>query len=199
MKKKQQKKDNQIVIYQAKSGGIELRGDYQKDTIWATQAQIAHIFNSDRSVTTKHINNILKDKELDRNSVCAKIAHTASDGKKYQVQYYNLDVILAVGYRTNSKNAIEFRQWATKILREHITRGFTINKSVIKNNYTEFQKAVENIKHLLPADAKVDNAGVLELVSAFADTWLSLEAYDKDTMLTKGVMPSSGFCIVPEC
>jgi len=127
-----------IVIYQAKSGAIELRGDFTRETIWATQVQISGIFNAERSVITKHINNILKDKELDKNSVCAKIAHTAADGKTYQVQVYNLDVILAVGYRTNSKKAIEFRQWATKILHGYIVNGYAINKKRIAENYNRF-------------------------------------------------------------
>lgn len=107
-------KNKGVVIYQAKNGAIELKGDFTRETIWATQAQIADVFQAERSVVTKHIKNILKDKELDAGSVCAKFAHTAADGKIYQVQFYNLDVILAVGYRTNSRRAIEFRKWATK-------------------------------------------------------------------------------------
>lgn len=185
------KKINKIVIYQAKSGAIELRRDAKKDTLWASQSQIADIFNADRSVITKHIKNIFKDKELDSNSVCAKIAHTASDGKIYQIQVYNLDIILAVGYRANSARAISFRRWATKILREHITKGYTINPIMIKKNYAEFQKAVEQVKNLLPAGTKIDNSAILELISAFADTWLSLDAYDKDTLSEKGITKKS--------
>ena len=102
------------------------------------------------------------------------------------MQNYNLDVILAIGYRTNSLRAIEFRKWATKTLRQHITKGYTLNPKVIKNNYIEFQKAIENIKQLLPVGSNIDHASVLELVSAFADTWLSLDAYDKDALQQKG-------------
>ena len=141
---------NKIVIYQAKNGAIELRGDVSHETIWATQAQISELFNVERSVITKHINNILKSKELDENSVCAKFAHTAEDGKTYQVQYYNLDVILSVGYRTNGKIAIAFRQWATKTLREHITKGYTINRKQIAKNYDAFMQTVASIQNLLP-------------------------------------------------
>jgi hypothetical protein len=86
----------EIIIYQSKSGAIELKGDFKRETVWASQAQIADLFDVERSVITKHINNILKDKELDKNSVCANFAHTAKDGKTYQVQYYNLDLILAI-------------------------------------------------------------------------------------------------------
>ncbi|MDP2703843.1 MAG: RhuM family protein [bacterium] len=143
------KGNKQLVIYQAPSGAIELRGDFNKETIWATQAQIADLFSIERSVATKHIRNILKDKELNSNSVCANFAHTADDGKIYQVQFYNLDLILAVGYRANSSRAIEFRQWATKTLREHITKGYTVNRKRIAQNYDAFIKAVADVQALL--------------------------------------------------
>jgi hypothetical protein len=144
--KKAKKLENQIVVYQSKTGAIELKGDFRRETIWATQAQIANIFIVERSVITKHIRNILKDKELNSDSVCAKIAHTAADGKTYQVQAYNLDIILAVGYRTNSKRAIEFRQWATKTLRRYIVEGFAINKNRIAKNYDVFEKAIRKTR-----------------------------------------------------
>jgi len=177
---------NSVIVYHSKSGAIELRGDVRAETVWATQAQIAEVFGVERSVITKHVRNIFRDKELKALAVCANFAHTADDGKIYQVQHYNLDVILAIGYRTNSLRAIEFRKWATKTLRQHITKGYTLNPKVIKNNYIEFQKAIENIKQLLPVGSNIDHASVLELVSAFADTWLSLDAYDKDALQQKG-------------
>ncbi len=183
---KKEKLQNQIIIYRSKTGAIELKSDVKNDTIWATQEQIAEIFDIERSVITKHIRNILKDKELEFDSVCAKFARTASDGKTYQVQFYSLDVILAVGYRTNSSRAIVFRQWATKILRKHVTKGYTINRSRIKRNYLEFMKAVENLKIILPSGGKVDQENILELVSVFSATWFSLDAFDKDELATSG-------------
>jgi prophage maintenance system killer protein len=183
---KPKKLDNQIVLYQTKSGALELRADAGNETVWATQAQIAKLFNLERSVATKHIRNILKDKELDADSVCANFAHTAEDGKTYQVRFYNLDAILAVGYRANSRRAIEFRQWATKTLRQYIVDGYAINRQRIAKNYEQFLEAVETVKQLLPAGAPIDTQGVLELVNAFAETWLSLSAYDKSELVTKG-------------
>ena len=182
MKKKNLK--NRVVIYQAKNGAIELRGDVQKETIWATQAQITEIFNIDRTVTTKHIGNILKSKEVDEKSNVQKM-HIANSDKP--VAFYSLDIILAVGYRANSARAMQFRQWATKTLHHHIAKGFTINPKTIKNHYAEFQKAIENIKHFLPTGTPIDHTSVLELISVFADTWLSLDAYDKDELAVKGV------------
>lgn len=169
----------EIVIYQTSKGALELKGDVQKETIWATQAQVADVFGIERSVVTKHIRNIIKDGELDKKQVCAIFAHTAEDNKTYQVQFYNLDVILAVGYRASSSKAVEFRKWATKTLREHVVKGYTINPSRVKKNYSEFLSAVEKVKELLPANIKADTGSIIELIKIFADTWLSLNAYDK--------------------
>ena len=164
-----------------------LKSDVLRETVWATQSQIANIFDAERSVITKHIANILRTKELDSHSVCAKFAHTADDGKTYQVRGYNMDIILSVGYRINSKKAVEFRQWATKILRQHITHGYTINPTMIAAHYAEFMAAVSDLKAVLPANRAIDSVSVLELVRAFADTWVSLYAYDKDTLPVRGV------------
>ena len=184
--KKTNNHKNEVVIYQAKSGAIEIKKDARADTVWATQAQIAEIFNAERSVITKHIRNILADKELDAATVCAKFAHTGTDGKTYHVQFYNLDIILAVGYRTNSMRAIAFRKWATSTLRRYIVDGYAINKNRIAKNYTQFMEVIENIKRALPAGTPIDTVSVVELISVFADTWLSLEAYDADTLLDQG-------------
>jgi len=176
MTKKIKKQNNQVAIYQTKNGAIELKTDIYKETIWATQAQIVELFNVDQSVVSRHVNNIFKDGEIDQKSNMQKM-HIANSDKP--VILYSLDVVLAVGYRTNSGRAIEFRKWATKTLREHIVKGYTINPSRIKHNYDKFLLAVDKVKALLPAGMKADTGSILELVKAFADTWLSLSAYDK--------------------
>ena len=139
----------EVALFEAPDGLIRLDVRLERDTVWLTQAQMAELFGRERSVITKHIGNVFKEGELDRKSVCANFAHTAQDGKIYQVQFYNLDVILAVGYRTNSAEAVEFRKWATKTLRAHIIDGYTINRSRIADNYDKFLKAVEQAKMLL--------------------------------------------------
>jgi len=184
---KKYKDFDDTVIYQTKNGAISLKQDVSSDMLWASQNHIADIFEVNRPAVTKHIRNILKDKELDENSVRSKMEHTAEDGKTYKVQFYSLDVILAVGYRVNSKKAIAFRQWATKTLKEHIYKGYTINRNRIQKNYTEFLKSIEDVKTLIPTKSAIDHDSVLELVTLFADTWLSLDAYDKDKLITKGV------------
>lgn len=175
-----------VVIYQTKNGAITLKQNASADMLWANQNQIADIFEVKRPAITKHIRNILKDKELDEDSVSSKMEHTAEDGKIYKVQFYSLDVILAVGYRVNSKKAIAFRQWATKTLKDHIYKGYTINKNRIQKNYDDFLKAIEDVKTLLPIDTTINHNSILELVTLFADTWFSLDAYDKDNLATQG-------------
>lgn len=165
-------KQNNIVIYQAKSGAIEFRGDFRAETIWATLDQIADLFDRDKSVISRHLKNIFTNNELNRDSVVAKYATTATDGKTYQVEYYNLDAIISTGYRVNSKTATRFRQWATQTLRAHIVDGYTINRTRISQNYGAFMKAVQSVRTLLPESNTVSNNDVIELVSAFADTRL---------------------------
>lgn len=115
------------MLYTNSNGTVELRADTDKETIWATQDQVAELFDRDKSVISKHIKNIFNEFELDKNSVVAKNATTALDGKTYTVEYYNLDVILSVGYRVNSKKATQFRIWATTTLREYLIKGVVIN------------------------------------------------------------------------
>ncbi len=188
------KRQSNIIAYQTKTGSIELKGDFKKETLWANLQQIADLFDTDKSGISRHIKNIYETKELEQKSTVAKIATVQKEGSrevKREIEFYNLDIILSVGYRVNSKKATEFRKWATKTLHEHITKGYTINRSQIKNNYSEFMQAVENLKVLLPTGSAIDQKGVLELVSAFSATWLSIDAYDKDKLAVSGTTKRS--------
>ena len=173
----------EILIYQSKSGKIEFRGDLQKDTIWGTQRQIADVFEIERSVVTKHIGKIIKDREIDEKSNVQKMHFAHSDKP---VKLYSLDIMLAVGYKTNSAKAVLFRKWATKTLKQHLLEGWTINKRQLAKNYQKFQASLKDIKALLPPDKSLPAEEALELVHAFADTWLSLEAYDKENFPKSG-------------
>ena len=171
------------LIYQAKDGEIELNADIKNQNIWASQAQIVEIFKIDQSVASRHINNIFKDNEIDKKSNMQKM-HIANSDKP--VAFYSLDVILAVGYRTNSKTAIDFRKWATKILKGYLFEGVAINKKLISQNYQKFSQALKNIKAILPKDNHTATENILDLISDFAQTWLSLNAYDKNQLENKG-------------
>jgi len=179
VKKKVEQKN--VVIYQAKNGAIELRGDFDRETIWATQAQVVELFGVDQSVISRHIKNIFKDGEIEAKSNMQKM-HIANSDKP--ITLYSLDVILGIGYRTNSKVAIEFRKWATKTLRSYIVDGYAVNKNRIAKNYKQFLSIIADIKKMLPVGL-VESKDAVELVSLFTDTWLSLDAYDKD-QLSKG-------------
>ena len=173
-----------LIIYQTKSGSLEFKGDFKKETIWAPQADIVRLFKVDQSVVSRHIKNIFKDGEVLEKSNMQKM-HIANSDKP--VYFYSLDVILSVGYRTNSKVAIEFRKWATKTLRKHLVDGYTINKKLGVKNYKKFLKSVKDVKNILPSDVLINTKDVLELISLFADTWLSLDAYDKGIIINKKI------------
>ena len=179
-----------LVIYQTKSGALELRGDFEKETIWATQAQIAQVFGVTPQNITIHLKNIYKDKELIEKSTCKESLQVQKEGGREierKVKLYNLDVMIAVGYRVNSIIGTNFRIWATKTLREHITKGYTINKKRVGKNYDAFMKAVSDVQSLLPEHVTLDPKAVLELIKEFASTWVSLDAYDKEELELKGI------------
>ena len=132
MKKKKKIPDNQIAVYQTPEGGINIEVLYANENIWLPQKRIAELFDVDRSVVTKHLKKIFSDNELEEDSVCAKFAHTAEDGKEYQTKFYSLEAIIAVGYRVNSERGIQFRQWAITILQKYIHKGFAIDSDRFK-------------------------------------------------------------------
>ena len=123
----------EFLIFQAEDKTEGVQVFYQDESIWATQKAIAALFDVDRSVITKHLKNIFGTGELQQDSVCAKFAHTAEDGKNYDTQFYNLDAIISVGYRVNSRRATQFRQWCTAVLRQFAIRGYVIDRKRMEN------------------------------------------------------------------
>lgn len=144
------KKD--IVFYSKDNGDVNIELLLNGETLWVTQKTMAEIFDVDRTVITKHIKNIFEDNELIKEQVCAKFAHTANDGKTYNTEFYNLDVIISVGYRVNSKKATKFRIWATKILNSYMTKGFALDEDRFlkgsKVNQRYFDELQEKIKSI---------------------------------------------------
>jgi hypothetical protein len=131
---------NEILLYTTPNGKVKVEIYLQDETIWLTQQKIADLFGVDRSVVTKHLRNIFQSGELSEISVSAKFAHTASDGKNYLTQFYNLDAIISVGYRVNSVQATHFRIWATALLKEYIIKGFVMDDERLKNPNNIFGK-----------------------------------------------------------
>lgn len=132
--------DDQFLLYTAPNGAVKVDVFLKDETLWLTQKALAELFGVDRSVVTKHLRNIFKEGELAEDSVCANFAHTAEDGKTYRTKYYNLDAIIAVGYRVNSFQATQFRIWATQTLREFIIKGFVMDDERLKQGKRVFGK-----------------------------------------------------------
>lgn len=194
MKKKVTKNPKELVIYQTKSGALELRGDFKHETVWATQAQIAEAFEVNIPTINEHIKNILKTKELSEKATIRKFRIVQNENGRSverEIMHYNLDMILSVGYRVSSKRATLFRIWATKTLKEHLTKGYTINKKVLLKNHEAFLKTVSDIQALLPEHVILDPKDILELVKEFSSTWTSLDAYDKDSLRPIGITKKS--------
>ena len=124
--------ESQIVLYQPnESISLQVKIDASHDTVWLTQQQIADLFGTKRPAITKHLRNIFNSGELDQNSVCSILEHTAADGKTYKTQFYNLDAIISVGYRVNSINATAFRRWATRVLKNYLLKGYSVNQQLL--------------------------------------------------------------------
>lgn len=176
-----------IEIYQSADGQLELKVALDKDTVWLAQDQLCELFGRERSVITKHISNVFKEGELDRESVCAKFARTADDGKTYQTQHYNLDVIISVGYRVKSQHGVQFRQWATRTLKQHLVDGYTINQRRLQERGIEFEQAVALLSRTLANQQLVDNAGeaVLAVISDYARSWSLLQGYDEQSLVAR--------------
>ncbi len=119
---------SEIIIYDDPDVTSPVQVTLEGETVWLTQAQMAMLFGRERSVITRHIGNLFRENELSREAVCAFFAHTAADGKTYQVEHYNLDVIISVGYRVKSPCGVRFRQWATSVLKDHLLRGYSLNQ-----------------------------------------------------------------------
>ena len=175
-----------VTLYQGQNGSIEFHADEARETIWATLDQIALLFGRDKSVISRHFKNIFSEKELERDSVVAKNATTAADGKIYQVEYYNLNAIISVGYRISSKRATQFRIWATNVLRGHLVKGYTVNKKALTRttaNIPELQRTIALITSVREKKLSSNEAqGLLAIIKQYADTWTTLEAYDSGTL-----------------
>ncbi len=184
----------EIIIYKPGSKNVELRVKIERNTVWLTQLQIAKLFDSERSVITKHLKNIFDSKELNKSSVCAKIAHTAADGKIYKTQFYNLDVIISVGYRVNSQLATQFRIWATQTLKSYLLKGYVVNEKRLmeaKEKFYELQNAVVFLQRKSKLKTlKGQERGILTLLADYSKTLTLLGQYDKSELKkSRGRLP----------
>ena len=159
-----------MIIYQTEDGLTKIDVAFENDTVWLSLEQMAELFQRDRTVIGRHIKNVFSEGELQKNSVCAKFAHTAADGKTYQVDYYNLDMIISVGYRVKSQRGVQFRIWASGVIKEYMKKGFAIDDQRLKElgggNY--FHELLERIRDIR-ASEKVFYRQVLEIYATSID------------------------------
>ncbi|WP_299063540.1 RhuM family protein [uncultured Polaribacter sp.] len=169
---------NKIISFKSstENKGFEIILDEQKQTLWATEKEISILFQRDRTVISKHLKNIFKEQELLQESVCAKFAHTANDGKTYDVNHYNLDVIISVGYRVKSKIATQFRIWATNILKEHLTTGYSINEKRLN----QLQKTIQLVQRT--SKLTKDTEGLIDILSDYSSALDILDGFDHQTL-----------------
>lgn len=168
-----EEKKNEIILFE--NQGVKLEVNLKDETVWLTQKQMAELFGKDRRTITRHIQNIYKDEELDENTVCSFFEHTAEDGKKYKVQYYNLDMIISVGYRVNSKRGIIFRKWSTKILKDYMLKGYAINQKRLE--YLE--KTIKLIDIANRMDERLENNDAKEILKVIGDYSKALNLLDE--------------------
>lgn len=181
--------DQQIQIFTSEDGQSHLEVTLEQETVWLSQAQMCELFGRERSVITKHIRNVFKEGELERNSVCAKFAHTAEDGKSYQVDHFNLDVIISVGYRVKSPRGVQFRKWATDVLKQYLIQGYALNQRRLTERGIEFEQAVSLLSRTLTNQGLVSTEGeaVARVISDYARSWSLLQGYDEQQLAEVGI------------
>ncbi len=189
-----------ILLYLAEDGETRLEVQLDHETVWLSQDQMATLFGRERSVITKHLRNVFKEGELEESAVSAKYAQTASDGKTYQVKFYNLDVIISVGYRVKSKRGTQFRQWATKVLHDHLVRGYTVNEQRLREETAKFlglQQTVDLLARTLTTQELVTETGkdVLRVLTDYAYALATLDRYDHGTLAIEDTSGPATFAL----
>lgn len=171
--------ENEIKIFENQN--VKLEVNMKDETVWLTQEQMAKLFDRDRKTITRHIQNIYKEGELEENQVCSFFKHTANDGKVYNTQFYNLDMIISVGYRVKSKNGIIFRKWATNILKDYMIKGYAVNQKRLE--YLE--KTIKLIDIATRADDNLNGdeaKDILNVISNYSKALDLLDDYDHRTV-----------------
>ena len=173
-----------VQLFTAADGQVQLSVSIDKETVWLSLDQMVQLFERDKSVISRHLRNVFAEGELERKAVVAKNATTAADGKTYQVDYYNLDVIISVGYRVKSRRGVQFRQWATRTLKEHLVQGYTLNQRRLAERGIEFEQALALLSRTLANQQLVnaDGAAVLAVIADYARSWSLLQAYDEQSL-----------------
>ncbi|MBR3797546.1 MAG: virulence protein RhuM/Fic/DOC family protein [Bacteroidales bacterium] len=171
--------ENKVIIYQTPDGQTQLDVRFEDETVWLTQAQMAELFQKDRTVIGKHIRNVYKEGELDENSTCAKFAHMGNDGlQRYETTLYNLDVIISVGYRVKSLRGVQFRQWANRVLKQYLIKGYAVNERIRKEQISELRQLVQVVGRTLQNKEIADTVESQDLLNVVVDYTYALDTLD---------------------
>ena len=178
--------EDKIIIYQTEDGQTQIDVRLENETVWLTQAQMAELFDKDRTVIGRHIRNIYKEEELEQNITCAKFAHMGSEGdQRYEYTAYNLDVIISVGYRVNSKRGVKFRQWANRVLKEYLIKGYAVNDRIRKEQIGELRQLVGMIGRTIqnkPLLSNDETNALFEVVTNYTYALDTLDNYDYERL-----------------
>jgi len=180
-------KNKEIALYKSKDGKIELKVKLEEETVWVTQKQLTDLFEIKKHTVSYHLKEIFNSKELLEKSVVRKIRTTASDGKTYAVNYYNLDIVISIGYRVNSRKATEFRIWATNVLKQFLVNGYAINEQRLKAKESKIKELYDTVKllsHIMSQkELESDEAvGLLKVITDYTLALDLLDRYDHETV-----------------
>ena len=173
--------ENKVIIYQTPDGQTQLDVRLEKETVWLTQAQMAELFQTDRTSIVRHINNIYKSEELDPKSTCAKIAQVQTEGKRQVTRlilYFDLDMIISVGYRVNSKRGVQFRQWANRVLKQYLIKGYAVNEHIRQEQISELRQLVQVVGRTLQSKEIANTVESQDLLNVVVDYTYALDTLD---------------------
>lgn len=191
--------NNSIEIYRSQDGSVQLNVKLENETVWLTQSQMAELFGVDRTSIVRHIRNIYKSEELEENSTCAKNAQVRIEGQRQivrEIPYYNLDMIISVGYRVNSKNATSFRRWATSVLKQYLIKGYVINQQLKLDRYNELKDVVRLMGRAIGMQEKVttdEYSGLFNVISDYVYALDTLDHYDYQSLSIQQTTKNESF------
>jgi len=184
-----------MTLYQSADGQVELSVSLDKDTVWLSQAQMAELFDKDVRTINEHIGNVFAEGELEREATIRKFRIVRQEGKRQvqrDIEHYNLDAIISVGYRVKSQRGVQFRQWATRVLRQHLVDGYTLNERRLAERGVEFEQAVSLLSRTLANRQLVSDEGqaVLQVIGEYARSWSLLQGYDEQSLAEQSARQS---------
>lgn len=193
----------EVIVYETPDGGVRVEVRLNRDTVWLTQRQMAGLFDTTPENVLMHLKNVFADKELEEKATTKDflvVQPEASRRVRRQIKHYNLDAIISVGYRVNSRRAVRFRQWATCTLRDHLVQGYTLNRQRLEENARELESALALVRKAASGEALTTDQGrgLVDIIARYTQTFLLLQRYDKGLLVEPAGMPGGTLPKVPE-